>query len=93
MDYSYTVFLRREPEGEYTVVVPALPGCLTYGTTIAEALRMAAEAIELHVESLLSQSLPVPLEGPTLCLETENLTDGVFSRVTVQIGDGALAHA
>lgn len=93
MDYSYTVFLRREPEGQYTVVVPALPGCLTYGNTIAEALQMASEAISLHIESLLAQGDTVPEEGPVLSLETENLVDGVFSRVTVSLDHEAVAYA
>ena len=44
--------LRREPEGGYTVIVPTLPGCVTYGRTVDEAIAMGKEAIELYVESL-----------------------------------------
>ena len=33
--------------GGYTVEVPALPGCLTEGDDLAEAKRMAKDAIEL----------------------------------------------
>jgi predicted RNase H-like HicB family nuclease len=32
--------------GGYTVRVPALPGCITEGDTLAEAKRMAREAIQ-----------------------------------------------
>jgi len=49
---SYRVLLRKEPEGGYTVVVPSLPGCVTYGDTVEEAIEMAKEAIELYIESL-----------------------------------------
>jgi len=49
---SYRVLLRKEPEGGYTVIVPSLPGCITYGDTIEEAIEMAKEAIELYIESL-----------------------------------------
>jgi len=28
-------------DGGYTVLVPALPGCITYGDTIYEAMEMA----------------------------------------------------
>ena len=35
-----------------TVLVPALPGCVTYGQTIDEALRMAEEAIHCHLLGL-----------------------------------------
>lgn len=51
---SYRIFLRQEPEGGYTVLVPTLPGCITYGETIAEAIIMAKEAIELYLESLMA---------------------------------------
>ena len=36
---------QQEPEGGYTVTVPALPGCLTYGETFEEALTMIDDAI------------------------------------------------
>ncbi|MDL1966270.1 MAG: type II toxin-antitoxin system HicB family antitoxin, partial [Candidatus Desulfofervidus auxilii] len=45
---SYRILLRKEPEGGYTVIVPSLPGCVTYGDTIEEAIEMAKEAIELY---------------------------------------------
>lgn len=47
---QYTITLRPEPEGGYTVLVPALPEIVTYGEDEAEALRMAAEAIELALD-------------------------------------------
>lgn len=49
---SYRILLRAEPEGGYTVTVPTLPGCITFGDTITEAIAMAREAIELYLESL-----------------------------------------
>lgn len=49
-ELSYTIQLRPEPEGGFTVLVPALPEIVTYGIDEAEALRMAHEAIELALE-------------------------------------------
>jgi predicted RNase H-like HicB family nuclease len=49
---QYRVLLREEPEGGYTVIVPSLPGCVTYGETLDEAKRMAKEAIELYIQTL-----------------------------------------
>jgi len=85
MTCTYTVFLRREPEGSYTVIVPALPGCLTYGETIPEALRMAEEAIGCHVESLILQGERVPEDGPVLSFDTEGLTEAFVFRVTAPL--------
>jgi antitoxin HicB len=47
----------------YNVSVPALPGCLTWGETRDEALRMAAEVITLYLRSLRDDGLPIPAEG------------------------------
>jgi antitoxin HicB len=57
---SYRILLRKEPEGGYTVVVPSLPGCVTYGDTIEKAIEMAKEAIELYIESLKEHGEEVP---------------------------------
>lgn len=52
MQYNYKLLLRKEPEGGYTVFVPSLPGCITYGDNVDEAITMATEAIELYIEEL-----------------------------------------
>jgi len=93
MTVTYTVVLRKEPEGSYTVLVPALPGCLTCGDTIGEALRMAEEAIACHVESLLLQGEPIPEEGPVLSFERANLVEGFLFQVAAQVEAEAPAHA
>ena len=59
---SYRVILRKEPEGGYTVLVPMLPGCVTYGKTVEEAIEMAKDAIRLYVESLIEDGVSVPVE-------------------------------
>ncbi|HLC75752.1 MAG TPA: type II toxin-antitoxin system HicB family antitoxin [Candidatus Peribacterales bacterium] len=52
MSYTFRIILRPEPEGGYTVLVPALPGCVTFGETVEEAHKMGKEAIEAYVESM-----------------------------------------
>ena len=59
-----TVF-RREPEGGFTVTVPALPGCVTFGKTIDEAEKMAGEAIQLYLEDMLDQGESLPKTNST----------------------------
>jgi len=62
---SYQINLVPEPEGGYTVTVPLLPGCISYGTTIEEATENAKEAIELHLENLEAHEQPLPEEAQT----------------------------
>ncbi len=66
MVLSCPILLRKEPEGGYTVVVPSLPSCVTYGETIKEAVRMARKAIELYIESLRDHHEEIPTEEETL---------------------------
>ena len=63
---NYRILLRKEPEGGYTVIVPSLPGCVTYGENIEHAIEMAREAIELYLESLKAHGEEVPTEENTL---------------------------
>ena len=61
--YSYTILLEPDPdEGGYTVTVPALPGIVTQGDTLEEAIAMAKDAIKCHIEGLLADGEPVPEE-------------------------------
>jgi predicted RNase H-like HicB family nuclease len=62
---SYRILLRKEPEGGYTVIVPTLSGCVTYGETTEEALSNAKEAIELYIESLRAHNEEIPTEENT----------------------------
>lgn len=40
-NYTFRILLNKEPEGGYTITVPRLPGCITYGVSIEEAIENA----------------------------------------------------
>ncbi len=40
--------------------VPDLPGCVAAASTQAEASRLIHEAIDLHLQDLQAQGLPIP---------------------------------
>ncbi|MDQ1265449.1 MAG: hypothetical protein QG635_599 [Bacteroidota bacterium] len=62
---NYKIMLKPEPEGGFTVVVPSLPGCITFGSTLEEAKTMAKEAIELYLESLNAHNEFIPNDNET----------------------------
>ena len=66
MQLTYKILLHKEPEGAYTATVPTLPGCITYGNSVEDAIQMAKEAIELYVESLKKHGEEIPTEEGTL---------------------------
>ena len=62
-EYSYTIILDPDEEdGGYTVTVPSLPGCVTQGETVEDAIAMAKDAIQGYIESLLKDGEPIPVE-------------------------------
>ncbi len=64
--YTYKILLHREAEGGFTVTVPALPGCITYGENVDESIAMAKEAIELYIEELQERGETIPDDSNTL---------------------------
>ena len=54
--YEYTAVFQPAPEGGYSVIVPALPGCLSEGDSFEEALSNIKEAIELYLEESTSRN-------------------------------------
>jgi antitoxin HicB len=57
---QYNIVLKSEKEGGYTVIVPSLPGCVTYGKDLKQAKEMATDAIRAYVTSLTKHNEPVP---------------------------------
>ena len=76
--YIYQVLLTPEEEGGYSVEVPDLPGCFTYGDAYEEAALMAADAARTYVASLLKHGDEVP--APTV-RDTDGQTLMVFFEV------------
>jgi antitoxin HicB len=69
MTTTYRLHLEPEPEGGFTVTVPALPGCVTWGRDYPHALEMAKEAIEGHLEALTRHGQAIPKDVPYQALD------------------------
>jgi len=50
-------------DGYFVVECPSLPGCISQGKTKEEAVQNIKEAIELYIEALEEDNLPVPEEN------------------------------
>ena len=57
---TYRGLLRQEPEDGFTVTVPALPGCITHGESVDEALSMTRDAIEAYIAELKDSGKEIP---------------------------------
>ena len=56
------VLLYPGEDGYWVAECPSLPGCISQGVTREEAIKNIREAIDLYVEALVMDDLPVPDE-------------------------------
>jgi len=61
---KYLVYIERAEEEGYIVSCPALPGCVTQGETVEEALDMIKDAIAGYIASLKKHGEPIPRGAP-----------------------------
>jgi len=52
--------LQPEPEVGYTVTVPSLPGCISYGETFEKAMEMIKDAMEGWLAVAREEGVPIP---------------------------------
>jgi predicted RNase H-like HicB family nuclease len=58
---TYTVELKPQKEGGFTVTVPSLPGCISEGETVEEALNNIKDAVEGYLHVLVKNNRKISL--------------------------------
>jgi predicted RNase H-like HicB family nuclease len=61
---AYIALIHKDPDSDYGVSFPDLPGCVTAGSTLDEAIAMAKEALALHIEGLLDDDESIRAPTP-----------------------------
>src|SRR5262245_40080201 len=61
---SYVALIHKDTDSDYGVSFPDLPGCVTAGATLDEAIAMAKEALALHIEGMLEDNENIPAPTP-----------------------------
>ncbi len=57
--YRFLIVIEKA-NGNYSAYSPDLPGCVATGKTPDEAARNMHEAVEVHVQGMLEDKLPIP---------------------------------
>jgi len=57
---EYIAYLHKDKKSDYGVSFPDFPGCITAGSTLEQARRMAAEALSFHIASMKKDGEPIP---------------------------------
>jgi len=66
---KFTVILAPEAERGYSVICPAIPGCVSQGDSLEEAVASIREAILLCLDVRKDEGLPLPVETPDVVAE------------------------
>jgi predicted RNase H-like HicB family nuclease len=67
----YVAYIRRDPGSDYGVEFPDLPGCITAGGTLDEALAMAEDALAGHLSVMAEHGDPIPRPRPMEALRDD----------------------
>ena len=57
---EFIAYLHKDKDSDYGVSFPDFPGCITAGSTLEEARRMAVEALTLHIEGMREDGEEIP---------------------------------
>lgn len=69
--YVFPAFFRRLDSGSFSIDFPDLPGCISAGDTVEQAMIMAREALSLHLYGLLEDKNPIPQASELTRIKSE----------------------
>ena len=74
----FTALIHKDPDSDYGISFPDLPGAITAGVDLDDARAMAAEALALHLEGLAEDAevVPEPSSLEAIMANAEN-RDGI----------------
>jgi len=81
---TYTVVVVPERDGRYSVTVPALNDCATFGESLPEALSMAEEAILAYLDGLQALGKPPPPDLQAVTIDLGKAPEASVYRLTVE---------
>ena len=58
--------LQSEQKGGYTITVPSLPGCISYGETFEKAIEMIKDAMDGWLAVAREEGVPIPEQFETI---------------------------
>lgn len=83
---TYVALLRKQSDSDFGVDFPDFPGCVTAGQTLEDARRMAAEALQFHIEGMIedSDAIPAPSKLDTIMADPDH-RDGIAVLIDVSV--------
>ena len=84
---NYIALIHKDPDSDYSVSFPDLPGVITAGKDLDEARAMAAEVLAFHLEGMAEdgEDIPEPSSLEEIMSNAEN-RDGVAVLIPAPAG-------
>lgn len=85
-EYVYPAVFHENSDGSYTILYPDLPGCISEGKSLGNAMRMAQSALTQWIEYLTDKKLEIPQASMLADVE---LSDSEFANlIRADVKDG-----
>lgn len=85
-EYVYPALFHPNEDGTFTVTYPDLPGCITEGKSLGNAMYMAQAALTQWVEYLIDKRQDVPSPGVMASVRVEG--DEFTTLIRAEVKDG-----
>jgi predicted RNase H-like HicB family nuclease len=83
---KYPIVIHKDRDSDYGVTFPDLVGCFAAGSSIEEAINMAQEAAECHIEGMLIDAEPVPTPSDIEVYQKDpDYRDGIWALIEIDI--------
>lgn len=92
LSYAACFYPSEELPGAYTVIVPDLPGCVTQGNSLPDAVFMAQDAASGWVLDELEEGRPAPSATPPNKVKADEFPNGFVSVLALDMDDYAVKH-
>lgn len=77
-EYVYAAIFHPNEDGSFTITYPDLPGCISEGKSLGNAMYMAQSALTQWLEYLADEKVPFP---PACALSSVETADGEFANL------------
>jgi len=86
MEYIYPAIFHKNADGSYTILYPDLPGCISEGKTLGNAMHMAQSALTQWIGYLTDKKQEIP---PASVLKDIKTSTGEFvNLICAEVKDG-----
>ena len=83
-EYVYPAVFHANADGSYTITYPDLPGCITEGKSLDNALDMAQDALTQWLSYLTDAKEPGPAASPPPAVRPQGGESATLIRATVR---------